>query len=360
MATIYHDEDASLDALADATIAVVGYGNQGRSQALNLRDSGLRVIVGNIRDASFEQACRDGFAPVSIAEACRAADVVLLLTPDEVMPGVFAEQVAPHLEAGDVLDFAHGYNIAFGLIVPSPAIDVVLVAPRMIGPGVRDTYVAGTGFPSVVGVHQDASGSARARMLAIAKGIGSTRAGCIEMSMLEEATLDLFTEQAFGPAFGRVMMTAIDTLVDAGFPPEAVLLELYLSGELAYSFQKIREVGLVKQMDFHSHTSQYGSLTRSARFADLDATLRTKMQEVLEEIRSGRFAREWSSAQVSGMEMLERVRAIREQLPVTRWEDSARKSFRMDAQADEEAGEDGVPAGGAPAKPAGAVDTRSR
>jgi ketol-acid reductoisomerase len=355
MATIYHDEDASLEPLADATIAIIGYGNQGRSQALNLRDSGLRVIVGNIPDASFEQAGRDGFAPVTIAEACRAADVILLLTPDEVMPGVYAEQVAPHLEAGDVLDFAHGYNIAFGLIVPPPTVDVVLVAPRMIGLGVRDTYVAGTGFPSVVGVHQDASGSARARMLALAKGMGSTRAGCIEMSMLEEATLDLFTEQAFGPAFGRVMMTAMETLVDAGFPPEVVLLELYLSGELAYSLQKIREVGLVKQMDFHSHTSQYGTVTRSARFADLDATLRPRMQEVLEEIRSGRFAEEWSGAQANGLEMLERVRAIREQLPVARWEDSARRAFRMDAEASDANG-----AGANAAVPASAGTARPR
>jgi ketol-acid reductoisomerase len=338
MATIYHDEDADLGALAGATIAVVGYGNQGRSQALNLRDSGLEVVVGNIRDASFEQARADGFAPTSIDAACEAADVVLLLTPDEVMPGVYTEHVAPHLRAGDVLDFAHGYNIAFGLIVPPPEVDVVLVAPRMIGPGVRDTFVAGTGFPSVVGVHQDASGRAQARMLAIAKGIGSTRAGCIAMTVLEEATLDLFTEQAFGPAFGRVMMTAIDTLVEAGFPPEAVLLELYLSGELAYSFQKIRDVGLLKQMDFHSHTSQYGSLTRSARFGDLDPVLRTKMQEVLEEIRSGAFAKEWSGAQAAGAEMFERVRALRAELPVARWEQRAREAFRIgDAASSEDA-----------------------
>lgn len=343
MKTIYHDEDADLDALAGAVIAVVGYGNQGRSQALNLRDSGLRVVVGNIRDASFEQARADGFEPTSIASACEPADVVLLLTPDEVMPQVYAEHVAPSLHPGNVLNFAHGYNIAFGLITPAPDIDVVLVAPRMLGPGVRDTYVAGTGFPSFVGVHQDASGAARARMLAIAKGIGSTRAGCIEMSMLDEATLDLFTEQAFGPAFGRVMMTAIETLVDAGYPPEAVLLELYLSGELAYTFQKMREVGLMKQMDFHSHTSQYGSLTRSAKFGDLDATLRHKMQEVLQEIRSGQFAQEWSQERATGMEIFDRVRAIREQLPLAQWERQARTAFRIgndtaDGSADPAAG----------------------
>jgi ketol-acid reductoisomerase len=327
--TIYHDEHADLDALTGKTIAVVGYGNQGRSQALNLRDSGCRVVVGNIPDASFEQARADGFAPTSVAAAAAAADVVLLLTPDEVMPQVYAQDVAPHLEHGDVLDFAHGYNVAFGLIEPPPGVDVVMVAPRMIGPGVRDAFVSGEGFPSFVGVHQDASGEAHRRMLALAKGIGSTRAGCIEMSFLDEATLDLFTEQAFGPAFGRVMMTAIDTLVDAGYPPEAVLLELFLSGELAYSFQKMRDVGVMKQMDFHSHTSQYGTLTRSARFADLEPALQSKMRAVLDEIRSGRFAAEWSGEQGRGMELIEQVRALREQLPLAQWERRAREAFRI-------------------------------
>jgi ketol-acid reductoisomerase len=329
MATIYHDEDADLDALAGATVAVIGYGNQGRSQALNLRDSGVAVIVGNIRDASFEQAARDGFTPTDVATACKAARVVMLLTPDEVMPEVYAEHVAPHLAAGDVLCFAHGYNVGFGLITPAADIDVVMVAPRMIGPGVRDTFVSGAGFPSFVGVHQDASGRARQRMLAIAKGIGSTRAGCIEMSFVDEATLDLFTEQGFGPAFGVVMMTAIDTLVEAGYPPEAVLLELYLSGELAYTFQKIRDVGLLKQMDFHSHTSQYGSLTRSAKFSDLAGTFKTKMQGILEDIRSGRFAEEWSGEQKKGPELFEQVRALRAEVPVAKWEERARKAFRI-------------------------------
>jgi ketol-acid reductoisomerase len=158
------------------------------------------------------------------------------------------------------------------------------------------------------------------------------------MSMHDEASLDLFTEQCFGPAFGRVLASAVELLVEAGYPPEAVLLELYLSGELAYSFQKIRDVGLLKQMDFHSHTSQYGSLTRSARFGDLDPVLRTKMQEVLEEIRSGAFAKEWSGAQAAGAEMFERVRALRAELPVARWEQRAREAFRIgDAASSEDA-----------------------
>ena len=329
MSTIYHDDDADLGTLQDETIAVVGYGNQGRSQALNLRDSGLRVIVGNVSDRSFEAARADGFDTHAIDEACRRADAIMLLVPDEVMPEVYERAVAPHLEPGNLLDFASGYNVAFDLIRPPDTVDVVLVGPRMIGPGVRDTFVSGQGFPSFVGVRQDATGRARARMLALARGIGSTRAGCIEMSMHDEATLDLFTEQGFGPAFGTVLMTAVQTLVDAGYPPEAVLLELLLSGELAYTFEKMREVGMLKQMEFHSHTSQYGSLTRGVRYAELMAPIREKMEGVLEDIRSGRFAEEWSADRGAKMKELEDLKRLRDELPFAEWERRARKGFRI-------------------------------
>lgn len=326
-ARIFHDADADLAPLAGKTVAVIGYGNQGRSQALNVRDSGLATIVGNLDDDYAVRAREDGFAVHPIAEACGRADVVMLLVPDEVMPEVYERAVRPHLKPGAVLDFASGYTVAFGLIAPPPGVDAVLIAPRMIGPGVRDAYVAGRGFPSFVALHQDASGAGMARLLALAKAVGSTRAGCILMSMHDEATLDLFTEQAFGPAFGRVFMAAIDTLVSAGYPPEAVLLELYLSGELLYAFEKIREVGMMRQMDFHSHTSQYGSLTRSARFADLD--LESRMATVLREIQDGTFAREWSATGPDGEAMLARVKALRDHLPLTEWEERTRRVFRI-------------------------------
>lgn len=329
MTVIYHDADADPADLAGEIVAVIGYGNQGRSQALNLRDSGLPVVVGTIADASRDAARDDGFEALPMDEAAVQATSILLLVPDEVMPEVFARHVAPGLRRGDLLDFASGYNVAFGGLVPPPEVDVVFVAPRMIGPGVRDAYLEGRGFPSFVGVHQDATGRARARMLALARALGSTRAGCIEMSMADEATLDLFTEQGFGPAFGRVLMTAVDLLVGAGFPPEAVLLELYLSGELAYTFQKIREVGMLRQMDFHSRTSQYGSITRAGRFAGLDEEMRRRMGEVLEEIRSGRFAEEWSGQQATAGALLERVREARERLPLAEWERRAREAFQI-------------------------------
>ncbi len=329
MAVVYHDEDASLEAVRGQTVAILGYGNQGSAQARNLRDSGLDVIVGNIDDSYRSAAVADGFEVVPIAEAAARAEMLFLLTPDEVMPEVYEKDVAPHLEPGDLLDFAHGYNIGFGLIVPPDFVDVVMIAPRMIGAGVRDSYVSGEGFPSFVGVHQDATGRAMARMLGLAKALRSTRAGCLEMSLKDEATLDLFTEQAFGPAFGRVMMTAIDTLVEAGYPPEAVLMELYLSGELAYSFLKMREMGALRQHELHSHTSQYGTLSRSLRYFDLDPLLKQKMQQSLEEIRSGAFAQEWSANRADKLQFIKQAREIQASLPMTRWEDETRRAFRI-------------------------------
>ena len=342
MPVIYHDEDAHLEDVLGQTLAVLGYGNQGSAQAQNLRESGLDVIVGNVEDAYREQALSAGFEVLPIAEASLRADVLLLLVPDEIMPEVYARDVAPQLRPGKLLDFAHGYNIAFGLIEPPPSVDVVLIAPRMIGAGVRDSYVSGEGYPSFVGVHQDATGKARRRMLGLAKALGTTRAGCLEMSMNDEATLDLFTEQAFGPAFGRVMMTAIQTLIDAGYPPEAVLLELYLSGELAYSFAKIRELGMVEQHQLHSHTSRYGTITRSQRYAEMEPVLRQRMQETIEEIRSGAFAREWSSDREAKLELLEKVREIQAKLPMTKWEDATRRAFHIGTRGkDTETGNDG-------------------
>jgi ketol-acid reductoisomerase len=330
MTKIYYDQDADGAAIAGQTIASIGYGNQGRSQALNLRDSGCTVIVGNIDDDYCERARSDGFETMPIADAAARADILMMLIPDEIMPEVYEREIAAQLTEGDMLNFSSGYNIAFDLITPPPIVDVTLIAPRMIGPGVRDTYVSGEGFPSFVGVHQDATGRALARMLAMARAMGSTRAGCIEMTMHAEATLDLFTEQAFGPAFGSVLLTAVETLVNAGYPPEAVLLELILSGEFEYTFAKIREVGMLEQMDYHSTTSQYGSLSRGIRFAELIGPLQERMQKVLGEIQSGEFADEWSRNQTEKLEELRQLKALREMIPFAQWEKRARKAFGID------------------------------
>jgi ketol-acid reductoisomerase len=324
-AKVYRDSDAPLDALASERIAVIGYGTQGRSQALNLRDSGLDVVVGVRNDETHAAATAEGFAVHEPAAAVAQADVVMLLIPDEVMPEVFESQVRPGLRPGACVDVASGYNLAFGHVDPPAAVDVVMVAPRMIGPGVRELFLAGKGFPSFVGVHRDATGRAHARMLALARGVGSTRAGCLELSCADEAALDLFNEQGFGPAFGLALTHAMGTLVDAGFPPEAVLLEILHSGELAYTLGRMVSDGVVEQMNHHSHTSQYGSMTRSLRFLDLD--IRPRMERVLADIRSGAFAREWSEERRSGMPLYTKLREARLQHPVHQWEQRVREAF---------------------------------
>jgi len=327
MATVYYDKDADLEVLSGRTIAVIGFGNQGKSQAQNLRDSGLSVIVGNRGDEAREEAASLGFEVLDIPEAVKKADVVMLLIPDEVMPETFQKQVAPNLKQAAALDFASGYNLGFGLIRPPAGADLFMIAPRMIGPGVRDRFLSGKGFPSFVCVHQDASGKAKDVMLALAKGIGTLAAGALELeSMRMEAELDLFTEQGFGPAFGRVLISAIETLLERGYPVEAVMLELYMSGEFAYTLGKMVEVGMIDQMNFHSHTSQYGSMTRGARFMDLP--VKDKMKEVLEEIRSGDFAREWREELESGMEKFNNLVKFRKMHPVNRWEEKTRQAFR--------------------------------
>jgi ketol-acid reductoisomerase len=323
---VYHDEDGDLGLLEGKRIAVVGYGNQGRAQALNLRDSGLEVLIGNREDEYAELAREDGFQALSIRDAAGSADILLLLIPDEVMPQVFRDEIEPHLGEEDILVFASGYNIAFGFIQPPPSVDVVLLAPRMIGAGVRDLYLAGDGFPSFFAMAQDNSGRAKEMVLALAKGIGSTRAGVVEVTFAQEAELDLFTEQCFGPAFGHVLTTAVNLLIDEGYPPEAVLLELYMSGELSYTLGKIAEMGLVDQTVLHSRTSQYGSMSRGMRF--LLPELRTKMEQGLDEIRSGEFAEEWAAEQEAGCSTLEALQEAARSLPLRQSEQELMRALR--------------------------------
>jgi ketol-acid reductoisomerase len=327
MKRLYYDRDADVGFLKGKTIGVIGYGNQGRAQALNLRDSGLEVIIGVRADETRQQAKSDGFEVFPIREAAKKAQVVMMLIPDEVMPEVFKRQVLPGLSKGNAICFASGYNIAFKLIEPPSGIDVVMVAPRMIGAGVRQRYVEGRGFPSFIGVHQDATGKALKTVLAIAKGIGSTKSGVMLLTFAQEAELDLFTEQAFGPAFGQVLMSAIQTLIDAGYPVEAVMVELILSGEFAYSMQKIVELGFFQQMELHSHTSQYGSMTRSMRF--MIPQIAQTMKENLEEIRSGAFAREWEAEQKAGLPLFNQIKELRNQHPIAEWDRKTRKAFRI-------------------------------
>jgi ketol-acid reductoisomerase len=328
MAKVYYDNDADVGFLKGKTIGVIGYGNQGCAQALNLKDSGLDVIIGVRADETQLQAQSDGFDTFPIEETAQRAQVLLLLIPDEIMPEVFKSQVLPGLSRGKAICFATGYNVAFGSIEPPDGIDVVMVAPRMIGAGVRQRYQEGKGFPSFIGVHQDATGNALNTTLAIARGIGSTKSGAMLLTFAQEAELDLFTEQGFGPAFGQTLLAAIQLLIDAGYPEEAVMIELILSGEFAYSMHKIAEIGFFPQMELHSHTSQYGSMTRGARF--MIPQIAETMKDVLQEIRSGAFAREWDAEQRAGLPVFNQIKELRDQHPIVKWERATREAFRMD------------------------------
>jgi ketol-acid reductoisomerase len=291
MVDVFHDNDGDLSILKDKTIGIIGYGNQGRAQALNLRDSGLNIIVGNVEDRYKKIALNDNFSVFTIQEATEKSDIIFLLLPDEIMNDIFENNIKLNLKPKSAIVFASGYNIGFNLLTPPEDIDVILIAPRMIGVGVRENFLRNIGFFSFVAIDQDASGQAKQILLALAKGIGTLRKGAIMLTFKQEAELDLFNEQGFGPAFGRVLLSSIYTLIDAGYPPEAVLIEMYMSNEMSYTYKKMADVGLVKQVDFHSQTSQYGAMSRGIRFRKLP--LRDKFERILNEIQNGEFTKEW-------------------------------------------------------------------
>ena len=307
MARMYFEEDSDLSHVAGQTVCIVGYGNQGRSQALNMRDSGLSIIVGSRRDESYEAALQDGFEALPVSEAVLRSDVVFLLVPDEVMPQVFERDIAPNLAAGNMVVFASGYNIAFDLIEPPADVDVVMIAPRMIGAGVRDTYLSGEGFPSLIAVHQAATDTALERMLALCEGIGSTRMGVIESSFLEEATVDLFAEQV---GYLYAVRRYCEVLVEAGCSPEVAILEFYASGEGIETAKAYRDIGLWDQITLHSRTSQYGQEVTARLSPEEEEAERARLRAIISHIQDGSFAREWAAEQGAGFPEFGRIREL--------------------------------------------------
>lgn len=320
MMKVYTDDDSSLGSLDGKTMAILGYGNQGRAQALNLRDSGLKVVVGNQEDSYREQAVADGFDPMSIAEAAAIADFLFILTTDESQPMIWDGQIAPGIAIGNTLVWASGYNVGYGLITPPSEVDVVLVAPRMTGNFVRTLFEQGRGAVAQVAVHQDASGEAWARMMAVAKGIGATRAGVFESSFREEAELDLFAEQVVWAGLVAWFEECFKLGVENGFSPELMVMELYGSGEASEILGMMARNGFYKQMTHHSTTSQYGTLSRAPRL--LNDEIRAKMREILvNDIKGGAFTEEWRQEQASGSQSLARFRAQALQNPMSEAEE---------------------------------------
>jgi ketol-acid reductoisomerase len=298
MTTIYYEHDADPAILATQTVAVVGYGNQGRSWALNLRDSGCRTVVCVRRDETREAAVDDGFEAQDIA-AADDADVVCILVPDDVVP-----LLGLRPKPTSCVIVASGYTLAFGRLVPPG--DTGMVAPRMLGPEVRRCYEEGVGFITAVGVHHDASGAALGRVLAVARSIGGLRQGGIELTAMQEAVLDLGVEQVLSPALTAVNNAFVQTMIEHGIPLEAILTELVLSGEVERTYRLLREVGYAVQSEYHSPTSQYGQLTRRGRYDHLDFL--PTMRGLADDIESGRFADEWDAERDAGYPELTRLK----------------------------------------------------
>lgn len=298
MERIFTDKDASSSALQGATVAVIGYGSQGRAHARNLRDSGFLVIVGARPGGKAErQAKSDGFQVVTPAEASRRADLVCLLTPDMTHRDVYAREVEPNLDAGDALLVAHGFSVLYGEVKPRADIDVILVAPKGPGDLVRREYEIGRGVPCLFAVHQDATGTARDKALSYARGIGGTRAGAIETTFREETETDLFGEQAVlcGGAT-ELVASGFKTLVDAGYKPEVAYFECL--HELKLIVDLMYEGGFAKMLHFVSETAKYGDFVSGPRVIN-DET-RARMKEVLADIQSGAFARQWIAESEAG------------------------------------------------------------
>jgi ketol-acid reductoisomerase len=305
MSKFYFDADADLGLLKGKTIAILGYGNQGRSQALNLRDNGLKVIIGNIEDDYAKTARADGWELLSIAEAAAAADIKLLLTSDDSQPEVYQKWIKSSLKPGDVLSFAHGFNIHFKEIVPPANVDVVMVAPRMLGEGVRATFVEGRGFASMIAVHQDASKRALDYCLAIAKGIGSTKMGALMSSFEEETLIDLFEEHQ--PAL-YALRTAYEALLEAGCSPEAIILDLYASGESIKWAEYGRDLGAFERMQRASQTAQFGHLVWSQRYFDREGALEGA-RKIIGDIKNGSFYKALKAQKRANLSQVEETKA---------------------------------------------------
>lgn len=290
MVTVYYDKDANLDILKGKKIVIMGYGSQGHAHANNLKESGMDVAVGLRKGSSWDKAAAAGFSVMTPSEAAKTADVIMILLPDEFQADVYKSEIAAHMKKGAFLAFAHGFNIHFGQIVPSPETNVFMAAPKGPGHLVRSEYTKGSGVPCLIAVHQDPSGNTKDVALAYASAIGGGRAGIIETSFREETETDLFGEQV-------VLCGGITALIQAGFE---TLLEAGYAPEMAY-YECLHEVKLIVDLIYEggisnmrysiSNTAQYGDLTRGPRIVTDDT--KREMKKILKEIQDGAFAREW-------------------------------------------------------------------
>lgn len=314
MVKVYFDRDVNIDIIKDKTMAIIGYGSQGRAQALNLRDSGLKVVIGlRPGGSSWEKARQDGFETYTIEEAVKVGDVIFMLIPDMTQPAVYSEYVKPNLSEGKVLDFAHGFNVHFGQIVPPKNVDVIMVAPKAPGPRLRETFISGFGVPALIAVHQDYSGKAKEIALAIAKALGCTRAGVIETTFKDETESDLIGEQTvLVGGLIELIKRGFEVLVECGYPPELAYFEACNEAKLIMDL--IYERGITGMLKAVSETARYGGLSVGPKV--IDDHVKENMRRAAMRVRSGEFAREWIAEYKSGGENLKRLLKEIEEHPI--------------------------------------------
>jgi len=303
MAKIYHDADADLGVLKGKKVAVIGFGSQGKAQSMCLKDSGLDVVVGLRKGGkSWDDAKKNGMKVDEVPKAVKGADVVMVLIPDEIQGVVFEKEIRPNLKEGAALDFAHGFGITFGTIKPPKNVDVIMMAPKAPGPREREVFLEGFGVPALIAVHQDFTGKAKKVALALAKGIGATKAGVLETDFREEATSDLFGEQAvLCGGVTALIKAGFDTLVDEGYQPEIAYFECL--HELKLIVDLIQSGGMMKMWTSVSNTAEFGGLSTRDRVITEDT--RKAMKQMLKEIQAGKFAETWLKDAQSGMKKLE-------------------------------------------------------
>jgi len=291
MAKVYYDKDADLNLLKGKVIAIIGYGNQGRGQALNLKDSGYEVVVGlHESSKSRARAEADGVRVASVADATKAADIIMILAPDNLHQEIYNQSIEPNLSKGNMLMFSHGFNIHYGQITPLPDIDVTMIAPKSPGNLLREFYTQDVGVPALLAVYQDASGQAKDKALAYSAAIGCARAGVLETTFAEETETDLFGEQSIlCGGVVALLKTTFEVLVEAGYQPELAYFECL--NELKLIVDLIYKGGISFMRDSVSYTAQYGDLTRGPRV--IDDMVRENLWEILAEIQDGTFAKEW-------------------------------------------------------------------
>jgi len=289
-AKVYYDNDADLATLRGKTIAVIGYGSQGHAHALNLKESGLNVVVGLRGGKSWDAAVSDGHTVLSVAEASKQADIIMILVNDAYQASLYTESIEPNLQPGNAIAFGHGFNIHFGQIVPPPNIDVFMCAPKGPGHLVRRVYTEGKGVPCLIAIHQNHTGDAKNIALAYSKGVGGTRAGVLETTFQEETETDLFGEQAVLCGGTTALVKAgFETLVNAGYQPEIAYFECL--HELKLIVDLMYEAGIAGMRYSISDTAQFGDMTSGPKI--IDDHVKEKMRETLARIQSGEFAREW-------------------------------------------------------------------